>query len=45
MHAYIREHATLFVNGSEDGWDDVPCCDEHYLPTILASHVSDKYYS
>lgn len=36
--ALLRSHAEVFANETkmEKGWEKVPCCDEHYLPTILA---------
>ncbi len=42
--ALNRKHASLFVNelAMEDAWDAVPCCDEHYLPTILAHYGVDN---
>lgn len=42
--ALNRKHATVFVNetATEVGWESVPCCDEHYLPTILAYHGLDN---
>ena len=42
--ALVRPHAAVFVNelNTEHGWDKVPCCDEHYLPTTLASHGLDN---
>jgi hypothetical protein len=36
--ALNRKHATIFVEETEteSAWAHVMCCDEHYLPTILA---------
>jgi Core-2/I-Branching enzyme len=42
--ALNRKHAEVFVNETvtEAAWDPVPCCDEHYLPTILAFNGLDN---
>lgn len=42
--ALNRKHAYVFVNETafEPGWESVPCCDEHYLPSILAYHGLDN---
>lgn len=42
--ALTRKHAEVFVleTESEKAWESVPCCDEHYLPTILAWHGLDN---
>ena len=42
--ALKRSHAEVFVNEekTEPGWEKVPCCDEHYLPTILAMNNLDN---
>ena len=39
-----RKHAYVFVNETklEPGWDGVTCCDEHYLPSILAYYGLDN---
>ena len=42
--ALNRKHALVFVNETalEPGWESVPCCDEHYLPSILAYNGLDN---
>lgn len=42
--ALNRKHSIIFVNETqlERGWEKVPCCDEHYLPTILAYFNMDN---
>lgn len=42
--ALNRRHALVFVNEKalEKGWESVPCCDEHYLPSILAYYNLDN---
>ena len=42
--ALLRDHAVMFVEEKkfEHGWDKVPCCDEHYLTSILAYHGQDN---
>jgi len=44
--AMMRKHAAVFTHPSETvkekGWEKVPCCDEHYLPTLLAHHGLDN---
>lgn len=42
--ALTRRHAYTFVNETklEPGWEGVTCCDEHYLPSILAYYGLDN---
>lgn len=42
--ALNRKHSLVFVNEKalEKGWESVPCCDEHYLPSILAYYNLDN---
>jgi hypothetical protein len=42
--ALMRDHATMFVEETkfEPYWEKVPCCDEHYLPSILAYYGQDN---
>ena len=42
--ALNRRHSWVFVNETEmeKGWESVPCCDEHYLPSTLAFHGMDN---
>ena len=42
--ALNRKHALVFVNEKalEKGWESVPCCDEHYLPSVLAYYNLDN---
>lgn len=42
--ALMRDHAVMFVEEKkfESGWEKVPCCDEHYLPSVLAYHGQDN---
>ena len=42
--ALKRKHAQVFVDETktERGWEKVPCCDEHYLPSVLAMHGFDN---
>ena len=42
--ALTRKHAFVFVNETklEPGWEGVTCCDEHYLPSILAYYSLDN---
>lgn len=42
--ALNRKHSLVFVNETqlEKGWEQVPCCDEHYLPSILAYNNMDN---
>lgn len=42
--ALMREHATMFAEETkfEPYWEKVPCCDEHYLPSILAFYGQDN---
>eukprot|EP01034_Spumella_vulgaris_P022641 gene22641-28781_t len=42
--ALNKKHALVFVNETklEPGWESVPCCDEHYLPSILAYNKLDN---
>lgn len=42
--ALTRKHAEVFVNETalESAWESVPCCDEHYLPSILAYNNLDN---
>jgi hypothetical protein len=39
----IQSHAKLFVSYTEDDeyWQKVPCSDEHFLPTLLATFGKD----
>lgn len=39
-----RKHSKVFVDeiALEKGWESVPCCDEHYLPSILAYNKLDN---
>lgn len=42
--ALHRKHAAIFANElhMEPGWEKVPCCDEHYLPTTLSHYGLDN---
>lgn len=42
--ALNRKHAQVFVDEKalEPGWEPVPCCDEHYLPSVLAFYGLDN---
>lgn len=42
--ALKRSHAQVFVDdlSVDRGWEKVPCCDEHFLPSILAMHHLDN---
>ena len=42
--ALNRNHSMVFANEIhlEKGWESVPCCDEHYLPSILAYNNLDS---
>lgn len=42
--ALNRKHSQIFVDETafEKGWESVPCCDEHYLPSVLAYHKLDN---
>lgn len=42
--ALNKLHAQIFSNEKklEPGWEGVPCCDEHYLPSILAYYGQDN---
>jgi Core-2/I-Branching enzyme len=42
--ALNRKHSLVFVNETklEKGWELVPCCDEHYLPSLLAYNNMDN---
>ncbi len=42
--ALKRKHAQIFADDVSDdiGWEKVPCCDEHYLPSLLAKHGQDN---
>ena len=42
--ALNRKHAQVYVDeiALEVGWERVPCCDEHYLPSILAFNGLDN---
>ena len=42
--ALNRKHSAVFANEIhlEKGWESVPCCDEHYLPSILAYNDLDN---
>lgn len=42
--ALMRDHAVMFAEEKkfEPYWEKVPCCDEHYLPSILAYYGQDN---
>eukprot|EP01035_Chromulina_nebulosa_P017505 gene17505-23062_t len=42
--ALLRKHAELFINDTtiEKGFENVPICDEHYLPSMLAYYHLDN---
>lgn len=42
--ALKRKHAEIFSTYRylEASWEGVPCCDEHYLPTLFAFHGLDN---
>jgi len=42
--ALNRKHAQIFADEEklDPGWEAVPCCDEHYLPTLLAYYGLDN---
>ena len=42
--ALKRSHAQIFADETDmdEGWEKVPCCDEHFLPSLLAKHGMDN---
>lgn len=42
--ALQRKHAIIFANETHQdaAWESVPCCDEHYLPSLLAMYGQDN---
>lgn len=42
--ALNRKHAEIFATEvqMDSAWESVPCCDEHFLPSLLAKHHVDN---